>query len=300
MSKEFQQVVWNDSLAADWQRVLEIAIQEDFNEGDLTTLALVPDNVLGRAALVVRQPGVIAGLSAVAMTLQAVDNRLKCALECEDGQSVSAGQCLGVIEGPAAAILTAERLLLNFLGRMSGIATLTRRYVDAVAGTRAKIYDTRKTTPGWRRLEKYAVRCGGGQNHRTSLSEAVLIKDNHLAVGVLPAASVGLARQYLSEHLGPAAAAAMIVEVEVDTLEQLAQVLPANPDMVLLDNMTPNVLRQAVAQRDAGFSHIELEASGGIHLDSIRAIAQTGVDRISSGALTHSAVILDIGLDWGE
>lgn len=306
MNKEFQQIAWDDTLSADWQRILEIAIQEDLaTQGDWTTSALVPGDVLGMAAAVARQPGVIAGLPAVAVTLRAVDPRLRWIPERNDGELVSPGQRLGVIQGPAAGILKAERITLNFLGHLSGIATLTRRYVDAVAGTRARIYDTRKTTPGWRRLEKYAVRCGGGQNHRTGLFEAVLIKDNHLAVGVsagtvryTPAESVQHARRYLSQHLSETAASSMIVEVEVDTLDQLAQVLPANPDIVLLDNMAPATLREAVAQRNAQFPSIELEASGGVNLNSIRSIAETGVDRISIGALTHSASALDIGLDW--
>jgi nicotinate-nucleotide pyrophosphorylase (carboxylating) len=204
-------------------------------------------------------------------------------------------------------VLTAERLLLNFLGRLSGIATLTRRYVEAVVGTRARIYDTRKTTPGWRRLEKYAVRCGGGWNHRSGLFDAVLIKDNHLAVrsaspggaaGYTPAEAVARARRYAGDRAGEAGCGELIVEVEVDTLEQLAEVLPAGPDLVLLDNMSLDQLRQAVAYRDAVHAAIELEASGGVGLENVRALAETGVDRISVGALTHSAPSLDVALDW--
>jgi nicotinate-nucleotide pyrophosphorylase (carboxylating) len=306
VNKEFQQIAWDESLASDWQKILDLGVQEDFGTlGDWTTAALVPEHVPGQAAVVVRRPGVIAGLPAVAATLHAVSPVLEWIPAWSDGQATRAGQSLGLIRGPAAEILKAERLVLNLLGRLSGIATLTRRYVEAVAGTRAKIYDTRKTTPGWRRLEKYAVRCGGGHNHRTGLYEAVLIKDNHLAVGAssgssryTPAESVERARQYLRGHLPAKEAAAMIVEVEVDTLEQLAQVLPAAPDIVLLDNMTPSLTRQAVAQRDAAFPNVELESSGGVNLDTLRALAETGVDRISVGALTHSAASLDIGLDW--
>jgi nicotinate-nucleotide pyrophosphorylase (carboxylating) len=205
---------------------------------------------------------------------------------------------------------------------MSGIATLTRQYVEAVRGTKARIYDTRKTTPGWRRLEKYAVRCGGGSNHRTGLFDAVLIKDNHLAFGDLalgdlalgdlalgaeassanpvsytPAEAVLRARRFLDEQ-GLAAQGCTIVEVEVDTLEQLDEVLPAGPDIVLLDNMSPPMLVEAVARRNAAGSAADLEASGGVNFATVRQIAQTGVERISVGALTHSAVCLDVGLDW--
>jgi nicotinate-nucleotide pyrophosphorylase (carboxylating) len=201
-------------------------------------------------------------------------------------------------------MLAAERILLNLLGRLSGVATLTRQYVEAVAGTKAKIYDTRKTTPGWRRLEKYAVHCGGGWNHRGGLDEAVLIKDNHLVIGekvatfakqFSPSEAVVLARSYVERH---AADPTMIVEVEVDSLNQLDAVLPVRPDIVLLDNMSPAQLSEAVARRNAVNPAIELEASGGVHLDTVRRIAESGVDRISVGALTHSAVALDFGLDW--
>jgi nicotinate-nucleotide pyrophosphorylase (carboxylating) len=197
--------------------------------------------------------------------------------------------------------------LLNFLGRLIGIATISRQYVDAVVGTKARIYDTRKTTPGWRRLEKYAVRCGGAYNHRTGLYDAVLIKDNHLAQfktagqsrGQAAAAAVRQARQFLAEL--PSACAGPgegIVEIEVDDLEQLRAVLPERPDIVLLDNMTLEQLREAVVVRDNEAPTVELEASGGVRLDTARAIAQTGVDRISVGRLTHAAQSLDIGLDW--
>ncbi len=201
-------------------------------------------------------------------------------------------------------LLTSERLLLNFVGRLSGVATWTRQFVRQVAGTRCRIYDTRKTTPGWRRLEKYAVRCGGGHNHRTGLFDAVLIKDNHLAHVVdagqrslTPASAVARARQRLREML-PNDAEAMIVEVEVDTLEQLQQVLPQQPDIVLLDNMSLDELREAVARRDATGPATELEASGGVTLETVASIARTGVERISVGALTHSALSLDVALDW--
>jgi nicotinate-nucleotide pyrophosphorylase (carboxylating) len=241
------------------------------------------------------------------LVLREIDRRLQWFPLAKDGDPVAPGQQVARIEGPAAALLAAERLVLNFLGRMSGIATLTRQYVEAVAGTKARIYDTRKTTPGWRRLEKYAVKCGGGWNHRTGLFEALLIKDNHLALGAesamrkgvkfSPAEAVVQARRFLQqsgrESLGP-----LVVEIEVDTLDQLDEVLPVGPDIVLLDNMSPDQLRQAVARRNAAAPEVELEASGGVHLETIRAIAASGVERISVGALTHSAVSLDVGLDW--
>lgn len=309
MVKQFHQVVWDGRLRRDWEAVLRLAVAEDLGTaGDWTSNALAPEDVAGRANVVARRPGVVAGLPAAEQTLAAFDPRLKWIPQTEDGSLVSPGECVGAIEGPVRGMLAAERVLLNLLGRLSGIATLTRRYVEAVAGTKARVYDTRKTTPGWRRLEKYAVRCGGGLNHRGGLDEAVLIKDNHLAIvgqvdnlsygtarQFTPAEAVERARQFVQEN---AADTAMPIEVEVDSLEQLDAVLTAQPDIVLLDNMTPSQLRAAVARRDAANSAVELEASGGVNLDTIRAIAESGVERISVGALTHSAVALDFGLDW--
>ena len=217
-----------------------------------------------------------------------------------DGQTVASGDVLAELSGPVRQMLTAERLLLNLVGRLSGVATLTRQFVDAVRGTSARIYDTRKTTPGWRRLEKYAVKCGGGCNHRTGLFDAVLIKDNHLAwMQLRPGDAVRRAREFLRTTLrDPAQAEAMIIEVEVDTLDQLDDALPAGPDIVLLDNMSLDQLRAAVARRNAVAPDIELEASGGVNLRTVCGIAETGVDRISVGALTHSAISLDVALDW--
>jgi nicotinate-nucleotide pyrophosphorylase (carboxylating) len=297
MPKDFHQIAWDDSLEAGWAALLRLAIAEDFGSGgDWTTNALVAPEALGRARVVVRQAGVIAGLPGVGPTLAAVESRLRWSPQAADGQRVAQGQCVGTIEGPARGLLGAERILLNLLGRLSGIATLARQYVDAVAGTKARIYDTRKTTPGWRRLEKYATGRGGAQNHRGSLSQALLIKDNHLAlVTASPAEAVARAREFVRQY---AAEADPLIEVEVDRLDQLEGVLPARPDIVLLDNMTADELLEAVALRDAVDPAIELEASGGVSLATVRAIAETGVDRISVGALTHSAPALDIGLDW--
>jgi nicotinate-nucleotide pyrophosphorylase (carboxylating) len=321
MTREFQQTTWDDSLGRDWQAILRLAIAEDLGrDGDCTTRALIDEGVVGRAAVVARRPGVVAGLSGVEPTLAAIEDqlgdcpdfrstkmglspcraRLRWLPQITDGLPVEQGTCAGIIDGPARGLLAAERILLNLLGRLSGIATLTRQYVAAIAGTKARIYDTRKTTPGWRRLEKYAVRCGGGSNHRSGLFDAVLIKDNHLALGARSAAG--------QLHYSPAEAVArarqcsnnMIVEVEVDTLEQLDNVLPASPDIVLLDNMSPSELSAAVARRNACNPAVELEASGGVNLESVRKIAEAGVDRISVGALTHSAIALDFGLDWLE
>jgi nicotinate-nucleotide pyrophosphorylase (carboxylating) len=308
VKKEFQQCQWDDYLQLDWESLLRLAIYEDLNEdGDLTTRSLVPTSATGQAVIAARQSGVVAGLSGVQTALAAIDRNLNWTPETSDGQTVRPGNRLGVISGPVRSLLSSERIILNFLGHLSGIATLTRKYVEAVAGTAAKIYDTRKTMPGWRRLDKYAVRCGGGWNHRSGLFEAILIKDNHLAWGAgsstesaafTPAEAVLLAQRYITEHAIKSDPSSIIVEVEVDTLEQLDQVLPAVPDIVLLDNMTIEQLHQAVVRRNQINPAVELEASGGVSIASVRRIAETGVERISVGALTHSAVSLDFGLDW--
>ncbi len=304
MARDFRQIVWDDCLRRDWENLLRLAIDEDLGaRGDLTSQAVVPEDAMGRALVAARQPGVVAGLPCVEIALAAMDPRLHWSPRSDDGRQVEKGECVGVVDGPARGLLAAERIVLNVLGRLSGIASLTRRYVDAVAGTKARIYDTRKTTPGWRRLEKYAVRCGGGWNHRGGLDEAILIKDNHLALGAsapasaqqfTPAEAVKRARRFVDG----CGVDSVLIEVEIDTLAQLDAVLPARPDVVLLDNMSPAQLCQAVARRNALNPAIELEASGGIDLATVRTVAQSGVDRISVGALTHSAVALDIGLDW--
>ncbi|MBX3414878.1 MAG: carboxylating nicotinate-nucleotide diphosphorylase [Pirellulales bacterium] len=304
--KEFRQQLWDDEVRAAWQQILTLAVREDVDRvHDWTTVSLVPERATGAALVVAREPGVVAGLPAAEMTVAEYDRTVEWSTLVEDGAWVERGTAIASLAGPARSLLTAERVLLNVLGRLSGIATLTRRFVEAVAGTKARIYDTRKTTPGWRLLEKYAVHCGGGHNHRSGLYDAVLIKDNHLALGAslggerfTPAQAVVRTRQFLDKLLGPERAAAMIVEVEVDTLEQLAEILPAAPDIVLLDNMPPAMLREAVTRRDRDAPQVELEASGGINWETIRGIAESGVDRISLGALTHSARAWDVGLDW--
>jgi nicotinate-nucleotide pyrophosphorylase (carboxylating) len=306
MGRDFQQIEWDAAAEAECRRIVQWAVQEDLERGqDWTTVALVPSEATGRAAIVARLPGVVAGMPAVRAALAEMESQIELIDGMADGSSFAAGARLALLVGPARSLLTCERLILNLLGRLSGIATLTRQYVDAVAGTNARIYDTRKTTPGWRRLEKYAVPCGGGFNHRLGLFDAVLIKDNHLVVGAearggehfTPVEAVRRARQFLAAAF-PERAEPMIVEVEVDTLDQLREVLSANPDLVLLDNMRLDDLRAAVALRDSTALQVELEASGGVRLETVAEIARTGVDRISAGALTHSAAWLDVGLDW--
>jgi nicotinate-nucleotide pyrophosphorylase (carboxylating) len=272
-----------------------LALQEDLGEeGDVTSLALIPQGLKGQAIFIARAAGMICGLSAANFTYQLIDTQLAFVNLLEDGAAVEPGAKLAIVSGHMRSILNGERIALNFLQRLSGVATLTRRYVAAVAGLPCKILDTRKTTPGWRLLEKYAVRCGGGNNHRMGLSDAILIKDNHLAaLGPQPdavAQAVKKARDKYGERFP--------LEVEVDNLTQLDVALQAEPDMILLDNMTPDDMREAVRRRNAVAPGVVLEASGGVNLTTVRAIAETGVDRISVGALTHSAVALDIALDY--
>ena len=299
--KEFTQTDWGDALADDCRQIVRLAIREDLDRShDWTTVALAPADARGHAAVVARQAGTVAGLPIAQLALDEMNVSVAWKTVVSEGQNVAEGETLAELNGPVRELLTAERVLLNLIGRLSGVATLTRQFVEAVRGTPAGIYDTRKTTPGWRRLEKYAVRCGGGCNHRTGLFDAVLIKDNHLALMQLrPGEAVRRAREFLRTTLrDPAQAEAMIVEVEVDTLEQLDDALPAGPDIILLDNMSLDQLREAVARRNAVNPGIELEASGGVNLRTVRGIAETGVERISVGALTHSAVSLDVALDW--
>jgi nicotinate-nucleotide pyrophosphorylase (carboxylating) len=277
------------------RRLLDLALQEDLGaNGDLTSQAVIPPDLPGRAALVARSAGVIAGLPAAQHAFAIVDPQLSFQVMLADGSTVTAGAVLAVVSGSMRSILAGERTALNFLQRLSGVATATALYVKAAANPRCKILDTRKTTPGWRLLEKYAVRCGGGHNHRMGLGDGVLIKDNHLAaVGggtEAVAAAVRLARQKYGD--------AYPLEIEVDDLIQLDAALAARPDIVLLDNMKLVQLREAVRRRNATAPGVQLEASGGVTLATIQGIAATGVDRVSVGALTHSAPALDIGLDY--
>ncbi|HUU09176.1 MAG TPA: carboxylating nicotinate-nucleotide diphosphorylase [Phycisphaerae bacterium] len=279
------------------QPLLTLALEEDIGPGDLTSNVLIHHDAIGEAVLLAKADGVVAGLFCIQPMFNRVDDRLQFAPAVDEGSPVTARQVLGRITGPVRALLTVERTLLNFVQALSGIATLTSRFVAAVEGTGAVILDTRKTTPGWRYLEKYAVRMGGGVNHRTGLHDGVLIKDNHLAVrapkhvGETIAGLVREARHRISPEIP--------IQVEVETTAYLAEILAAEPDAVLLDNMKPARLREAVRQRDRLFGNggPALEASGGVTLRNVRAVAKTGVDRISVGALTHSAPNLDISLE---
>lgn len=273
--------------------LIALALAEDLGTtGDRTSLSTIPESTHGRAAFVARGAGVVAGLPVAARVCAAVGPELVFEPVVPDGTHTQRGLTLATISGPLRALLAAERTALNFLQRLSGVASLTAKYVEAAGGFRAKMLDTRKTTPGWRLLEKYAVRAGGGANHRIGLYDGILIKDNHLAgTGGDVRRAVENARAYPGN-------AGLAVEVEVDTLEQLEHALAVKADIVLLDNMPPDVLRAAVSRRDAVSPGTLLEASGGVNLTTVRDIAATGVDRISVGALTHSAPALDIGLDY--
>lgn len=278
------------------ERLVELALAEDLDRaGDRTSEALIPADQPGRAVFIARSPGIVAGIPIVGLVIDAVDPTLKLDVHIPDGRPVERGNRIATVSGPLRSILVAERTALNFMQRLSGIATLTRKYVEAVAGLKAKVLDTRKTTPGWRLLEKYAVRVGGGVNHRVGLFDGILIKDNHLAGLGDPTTAVRRAVELARAHPGNAG---LVVEVEVDSLEQLEQALTVRPEIVLLDNMPPDQLRAAVARRNAVAPATLLEASGGVNLATIRAIAETGVDRISVGAITHSAPALDIALDY--
>jgi nicotinate-nucleotide pyrophosphorylase (carboxylating) len=278
------------------RRLVELALAEDLDgTGDRTSRATIPPELPGQALFVARAPGVLAGLPAVELVLAAVDPRLTWQPLLEDGRPLQRGDRIARVSGPMASILAAERTALNFLQRLSGVATQTRRYADQIAGLPCRLLDTRKTTPGWRLLEKYAVRMGGGHNHRMGLSDGVLIKDNHLAaLGGGPGAITRAVRLARAAN-GPG----FPVEVEVDTWDQFEEALAARPDIILLDNMPPELMRRCVVRRnEVTGPAVQLEASGGVTLQTLRAIAETGVDRVSVGALTHSAVALDIGLDY--
>ena len=281
-----------DKLTADEiRRAVQAALAEDIGPGDATTLATVPENATARAAMVARESLMVAGLDFAEAAFRELSPKVHCERRLQDGDRAQPGATLLHITGPARALLTAERVALNFVQRLSGVATLTAQFVEAVRGTRAEILDTRKTTPGWRRFEKYAVACGGGRNHRIGLYDLILIKDNHLAAlrDAKPnaiAAAVQRARASYPQ---------LKVEVEADTLDQVAQAVDAGADIILLDNMTTDQLRTAVALV-AG--RAKTEASGGVNLSTVRAIAETGVDFISVGAITHSTRAVDIALDF--
>ena len=279
--------------AAEIRQAVQAALAEDIGSGDATTLATVPETATARAVLRARDPLVVAGLDFAEAAFRELSAAVKIERLAKDGQRVKDGEILLKISGPARAILSAERVALNFVQRLSGVATLTAQFVDAIKGTRAQILDTRKTTPGWRRFEKYAVTCGGGHNHRLGLFDLVLIKDNHLAAlrEAQPnaiAAAIRRAREKFPQ---------LKIEVEAETLEQAEQAAAAGADIILLDNMNPVQLRLAV-QKIKG--RAKTEASGGVNLAGVQVIAKTGVDFISIGALTHSARAVDMGLDFEE
>lgn len=277
-------------------RLIELALREDLGDtGDVTSEAVIPSDLTGCAALVARENGVLAGLASAEMVMKRIDPSIQFEAHIADGERMKPGDRIAVVSGRMRSILAAERTALNFVQHLSGIATLTRRYVDAVAGLPCRILDTRKTTPGWRLLEKYAVRCGGGHNHRTGLYDGILIKDNHLGALRDVTNPIRTAGDRATRLVGND----LPIEIEVDSLEQFDQAASAgDADIILLDNMTLAQLRTAVRRNRNWVVPAELEASGGVTLETVRAIAETGVDRISVGALTHSAPALDIALDF--
>ena len=272
------------------EETVDRALAEDCAWGDVTTQALIPPDALGKASVMAKSPGVLAGLDVARTVFERVDHSLTFRALLSDGGRLQPGVGIAVIEGRAAGILRAERVALNFLQRLSGIATETSRYVEAVSGTGARIVDTRKTTPGLRLLEKYAIRAGGGHNHRVHLGDGILVKDNHLAAlrsrGVGLKEAVDLARKNAPHTLK--------IEVEVTSVEEAVEAVEAGADIVMLDNMTVEDMRRAVGRVKG---RVLLEASGGVTLGNVRAIAETGVDLISVGALTHSVKALDISLE---
>jgi len=271
--------------------MVERALTEDFgNSGDITARLLVPENATGSLVMRARETGVIAGMQAAQITYDLVDPAVTFEVTAPTGSSVEAGEIIARVSGPSRSLLSAERVALNFLGRMSGVSTLTSKYVELINGTSARIAATRKTTPGLRALEKQAVLAGGGFTHRESLSAAIMIKDNHIAL----AGGVDAALKAIKKHADHMTK----VSVEVDTLEQLKKVLVWGPDVVLLDNMGPDMLKDAVKIARAFDGRTPtLEASGGVNLRTVKELAETGVDVISIGALTHSAPNFDIGMD---
>lgn len=271
--------------------MVRTALAEDIGTGDATTLATVPADAVASALMVARESLVVCGLPLAEAVFREASGEIKLEAAARDGQRVVKGQAILSIKGPARGILTAERVALNFIQRLSGVATLTARFVSAIAGTNAQIIDTRKTTPGWRALEKYAVQCGGGVNHRFGLYDRILIKDNHLAAlrNEKPNAIAAAVRRAREQY------PKLLVEVEADTLVQVAEACEAGADIVLLDNMSAADMREAVSSIGG---RMKTEASGGVNLTNVRAVAETGVNYISVGALTHSAPAVDIGLDF--
>ncbi|WP_166984178.1 carboxylating nicotinate-nucleotide diphosphorylase [Paramicrobacterium fandaimingii] len=271
-------------------RVVQLALDEDAPWGDITSETFIPADAVATAILSAREPGVLAGSTVFDAAFRLTDAATRVDLHVADGERFDAGATLATVSGPARALLRAERIGLNFCQRLSGIATATRAFVDAVEGTGVRIADTRKTTPGLRALERHAVQCGGGRNHRFSLSDAVMAKDNHLAVLTARGMSVTDAISTARSRLGHTTS----IEVEVDRLDQIEPVIAGGVDIIMLDNFTLDELRTGV---DLVAGRAVVEASGNVTLETVRSIAETGVDVISSGALTHSVRSLDLGLD---
>jgi nicotinate-nucleotide pyrophosphorylase (carboxylating) len=269
------------------KQLIQASIEEDLGRGDVTTEATIAEHVISRARLSTKQEIVLAGMEVFIEVHAVLDKAVHIKASHNDGDLLAAGTVIADLEGPARSLLAGERVALNFLQRLSGIATLTRRYVDAVRGYRVEIVDTRKTTPGWRLLEKYAVRVGGGKNHRHDLGDGVLIKDNHIVAAGGIKQAVAMARKH-SHHL-------LKIEVEVETLEQIEEALQAGAEVIMLDNMSPTLLAEGV--KLIGGRAI-VEASGGISLESVVDVARTGVDLISVGRLTHSAPAVDIHIEF--
>ena len=300
-----QQLVMDQDTSQSALNLIRMAFQEDLGgQVDCTSWATIPANVDGHAQFVAREAGVICGLSVTQLIADYHGQGISLQLQVEDGSKVLPGTVIADLRGPAREILRVERTCLNFIGRLSGIATLTAEFVALADNDQVAILDTRKTTPGWRLLEKFAVQSGGGTNHRMGLYDAILIKDNHIAMcGALPGRSIReiiqLSRDWVNEHADTLPRGRQtIVEVEVDRIPQLIEALEARADIVLLDNMSVEELQEAVELRNRHAAGVLLEASGGVNLRTVASIAATGVDRISIGALTHSATNFDVGLDW--
>ncbi len=279
---------------SDYQTLVDLAIQEDIGKGDITSKTVNLPNEKTEAMLVSRESGVLSGIPVAQYVLKKIAPKCKMTIFLKDGSALTKGSKIARIKGTTNELLTAERIMLNFLQHLSGIASITAQYVSKTKGTKACILDTRKTTPAYRKLEKYAVACGGGQNHRMGLFDMVMIKDNHIASLSQSSAepikeAIKRAKKKIPKN--------MKIIVEVDNLKQLKEALPANPNIILLDNMSNADLKKAVSLRDKTNPKILLEASGGVNLNTVRSIAQTGVDRISVGSITHSVKALDIGLD---
>ncbi|MEO1524608.1 MAG: carboxylating nicotinate-nucleotide diphosphorylase [Planctomycetota bacterium] len=303
---DYVTVTADTNLETDLRQLVRLAKNEDLRDQiDWTSACTIDSGLRGASQVVPRVHGVCAGVVTVPWIVDEFEADLSCESFCEDGEMLVPGKPILLLRGNVRDMLTCERTILNVLGRLCGVATETKRYVDAIEGLKASIYDTRKMTPGWRLLEKYAVACGGGRNHRRGLYDGFLIKDNHLQLGGsagVPLAASQAATRAIEWREGQNGHgdAPPIVEIEVDSLQQLRDVLPVGPDIVLIDNFSLDQMHQAVQLRDELNPSVELEVSGNVTIDTITPIAATGVERVSSGALTHQATWLDLGLDWHQ